>query len=188
MKRLLPLVILISVIFTLASPPAFALEADGRAQPEINAPAAILMEKETGTVLYEKNAHEPGFPASITKIMTMLLIVEDIEAGRLRLDDTVIASERAASFGGSCVYLEAGEQMSVSDMLKCIAVVSANDCAVAMAEHIRTITTIRWRFWRMCASTAITSGSAGRHSSTTSANRRASAGTTISVGRSTVII
>ena len=68
--------------------------------------------------------------------MTMLLIVEDIEAGRLRLDDTVIASERAASFGGSCVYLEAGEQMSVSDMLKCIAVVSANDCAVAMAEHI----------------------------------------------------
>ena len=68
--------------------------------------------------------------------MTMLLIVEDIEAGRLKLDDTVIASERAASFGGSCVYLEAGEQMSVSDMLKCIAVVSANDCAVAMAEHI----------------------------------------------------
>lgn len=136
MKRLLPLVILISVIFTLASPPVFALGAEGRAQPEINAPAAILMEKETGTVLYEKNAHEPGFPASITKIMTMLLIVEDIEAGRLRLDDTVIASERAASFGGSCVYLEAGEQMSVSDMLKCIAVVSANDCAVAMAEHI----------------------------------------------------
>ena len=136
MKRLLPLVILISVIFTLASPPVFALGAEGRAQPEVSAPAAILMEKETGTVLYEKNAHEPGFPASITKIMTMLLIVEDIEAGRLRLDDTVIASERAASFGGSCVYLEAGEQMSVSDMLKCIAVVSANDCAVAMAEHI----------------------------------------------------
>ena len=136
MKRLLPLVILISVIFTLASPPAFALDADGRAQPEVSAPSALLMEKETGTVLYEKNAHEPGFPASITKIMTMLLIVEDIEAGRLKLDDTVIASERAASFGGSCVYLEAGEQMSVSDMLKCIAVVSANDCAVAMAEHI----------------------------------------------------
>ena len=136
MKRLLPLVILISVIFTLASPSAFALDADGRAQPEVSAPTALLMEKETGTVLYEKNAHEPGFPASITKIMTMLLIVEDIEAGRLKLDDTVIASERAASFGGSCVYLEAGEQMSVSDMLKCIAVVSANDCAVAMAEHI----------------------------------------------------
>ena len=92
MKRLLPLVILISVIFTLASPSAFALDADGRAQPEVSAPTALLMEKETGTVLYEKNAHEPGFPASITKIMTMLLIVEDIEAGRLKLDDTVIES------------------------------------------------------------------------------------------------
>ena len=103
MKRLLPLVILISVIFTLASTPVFALGAEGRAQPEVSAPAAILMEKETGTVLYEKNSHEPGFPASITKIMTMLLIVEDIEAGRLKLDDTVIASEREASFGGSCV-------------------------------------------------------------------------------------
>jgi D-alanyl-D-alanine carboxypeptidase (penicillin-binding protein 5/6) len=68
--------------------------------------------------------------------MTMLLIAEDLDSGRLRLDDTVTASARAASFGGSCVYLEEGEQMSVSDMLKCIAVVSANDCAVAMAEHL----------------------------------------------------
>ncbi len=94
------------------------------------------MEKETGTVLYEKNAHEPGFPASITKIMTMLLIVEDIEAEAGSSLMTRSSQANAASFGGSCVYLEAGEQMSVSDMLKCIAVVSANDCAVAMAEHI----------------------------------------------------
>ncbi len=104
--------------------------------PEIGSPAAVLMEKETGTVIYAKNADEPGFPASITKIMTMLLIVEAIENGSISVEDTIIASERAASFGGSCVYLEPGEQMSVREMLKCIAVVSANDCAVAMAEHL----------------------------------------------------
>ncbi len=103
---------------------------------DITAPSAILMEKSTGEILYEKDAHQKVFPASVTKVMTMLLIVEDIEAGKIRLDDTVTASARAASFGGSCVYLEEGEQMSVSDMLKCIAVVSANDCAVAMAEHL----------------------------------------------------
>lgn len=103
---------------------------------DISAPSAVLMEKYTGELLYEKNAHERIFPASVTKVMTMLLIVEDIESGRLALDDTVTASARAASFGGSCVYLEEGEKMSVDDMLKCIAVVSANDCAVAMAEHI----------------------------------------------------
>ena len=102
----------------------------------VSAPAALLMEKETGTVLYEKNAHERLFPASVTKVMTMLLIMEDIDSGRLSLDDVVTASERAASFGGSCVYLEQGEQMTVREMLKCIAVVSANDCAVAMAEHL----------------------------------------------------
>ncbi len=102
----------------------------------VSAPSAVLMEKSTGTVLYEKNAHERRAPASVTKVMTLLLIAEDIESGRIALDDTVTASARAASFGGSCVYLEEGEQMSVSDMLKCIAVVSANDCAVAMAEHL----------------------------------------------------
>ena len=104
--------------------------------PSVSAPSALLMEKTTGTVIYEKNSKEHLFPASITKIMTMLLIVEDIEAGKLDLNDTVTASRRASTFGGSCVYLEEGKQMSVSEMLKCIAVVSANDCAVAMAEHI----------------------------------------------------
>ena len=102
----------------------------------VSAPSALLMEKETGTVLYEKNAHTRLFPASVTKIMTMLLIMEDIDSGKLNLDDVVTASARAASFGGSCVYLEEGEQMTVRDMLKCIAVVSANDCAVAMAEEL----------------------------------------------------
>lgn len=102
----------------------------------ISAPSAVLMEKETGQLLYEKNAHERMLPASVTKVMTLLLITEDIESGRLKTDDIVTASARAASFGGSCVYLEEGEQMSVDEMLKCIAVVSANDCAVAMAEHV----------------------------------------------------
>jgi len=103
---------------------------------KIAAPYAVLMEKETGEVLYEKGAHERTVPASVTKVMTLLLIVEDIESGKITPDDTVTASARAASFGGSCVYLEEGEQMSVDEMLKCIAVVSANDCAVAMAEHL----------------------------------------------------
>ena len=102
----------------------------------VSAPSALLMEKETGTVLYEKNAHTRLFPASVTKVMTMLLIAEDVDSGRLSLDDAVTASARAASFGGSCVYLEEGEQMTAGEMLKCIAVVSANDCAVAMAEHL----------------------------------------------------
>ena len=90
---------------------------------EISAPSAILTEKVTGDVIYEKNPHERLPPASVTKVMTMLLIVEAIEHGDISLEDTVIASERAASFGGSCVYLEQGEKMSVSEMLKCICVV-----------------------------------------------------------------
>ena len=102
----------------------------------ISAPYAVLMEKETGELLYEKGAHERTLPASVTKVMTLLLIIEDLESGKIKADDIVTASARAASFGGSCVYLEEGEQMSVDDMLKCIAVVSANDCAVAMAEHL----------------------------------------------------
>ena len=102
----------------------------------IAAPSALLMEQETGAVLYEKNADARMAPASVTKIMTLLLILEDLESGKIKEDEIVTASRRAASFGGSCVYLEEGERMSVREMLKCIAVVSANDCAVAMAEHL----------------------------------------------------
>ncbi|MBR3294373.1 MAG: D-alanyl-D-alanine carboxypeptidase [Oscillospiraceae bacterium] len=117
-------------------PAASNAQSAGTADLKLASPSALLMERETGTVLYEKNAHERLFPASVTKVMTLLLIAEDVDSGKLKLSDTVTASERAASFGGSCVYLEVGEQMSVSDMIKCIAVVSANDCAVAMAEHL----------------------------------------------------
>ena len=132
MKRTVSLILALCLS---ALPCAHAAAADAPVL-NITAPSAILMEKETGEVLYEKKADEPGFPASVTKIMTMLLIIEAMENGAISADDTVVASERAASFGGSCVYLEAGERMSVRDMLKCIAVVSANDCAVAMAEHL----------------------------------------------------
>ena len=98
--------------------------------------SAVLMDVETGTVLYEKNAHEKLSPASVTKVMTMLLIMEAIDSGKIGWDDTVIASETAAAKGGSQVYLKVGESMTVADMVKSIAVSSANDCACAMAEHI----------------------------------------------------
>ena len=98
--------------------------------------SALLMDIATGTVLYEQNAHEKLAPASVTKVMTMLLIMEAIDSGRIGWDDTVTASESAAAKGGSQIYLKVGETMSVTDMVKSIAVSSANDCACAMAEHI----------------------------------------------------
>ena len=133
MKRILIFCLLIC--FALSTP-AYALEALKDKDLTVDAPCAVLMEKSTGQILYEKNSHDRLSPASITKIMTLLLIVEDIEAGKIKTEDIVTASTRAASFGGSCVYLEAGEKMSIHEMLKCIAVASANDCAVAMAEHL----------------------------------------------------
>lgn len=98
--------------------------------------SALLMEISTGKVLYEKNAHEQLAPASVTKVMTMLLIMEAIDSGKIQWEEPVIASEAAAAKGGSQVYLKVGEQMSVTDMLRSVAVSSANDCACALAEHI----------------------------------------------------
>ena len=106
------------------------------AEPEVAGKAVILMDAATGTILYESNAHEKLAPASVTKVMTMLLIMEAIDGGQLRWDDPVTASEAAAAKGGSQVYLKVGETMTVADMVKSIAVSSANDCACAMAEHI----------------------------------------------------
>lgn len=102
----------------------------------LNAKSALLMDVATGTVLYEKECHERLAPASVTKVMTMLLIMEALDDGRIHLEDQVTASETAAAKGGSQIYLKAGETMPVSDMLKSIAVSSANDCACAMAELI----------------------------------------------------
>ena len=109
-----------------------------RAQAALEVPgkSALLMDVATGTVLYEKNAHEPLPPASVTKVMTLLLIMEAIDDGRLQWSDLVTASETAAGKGGSQIFLKVGEQMTVADMVKSIAVSSANDCACAMAEHL----------------------------------------------------
>lgn len=103
---------------------------------EISAPSAILMDAATGTILFEKNADERLPPASVTKVMTLLLVMEALDSGRISWDDTVIASESAAAKGGSQVYLEVGEQMSMDEMLKSVVVSSANDCATALAEHV----------------------------------------------------
>ena len=107
-----------------------------QAQIEISAPSAVLMEASTGTVIYEKDADTARPPASVTKVMTMLLIFDALEAGTIRLEDEVTTSEYAASMGGSQVFLEPGEIQTVDTMLKCIAVASANDACVAMAEYI----------------------------------------------------
>ena len=103
---------------------------------QIPAKSALLMEMETGKVLYASNENEPLAPASVTKVMTLLLIMEAIDSGKIGWDDTVTASEAAAAKGGSQIYLKVGETMSVTDMVKAIAVSSANDCACAMAEHL----------------------------------------------------
>ena len=102
----------------------------------ITAPSAVLMEASTGTVVLEKNPHEKLPPASVTKIMTLLLIFDSLSQGKIRLEDSVTTSAYAASMGGSQVFLEEGETQSVETMIKCIAVASANDASVAMAEHI----------------------------------------------------
>ena len=102
----------------------------------VNAPSAILIEESSGQVLYELNADEKLPIASVTKTMTMLLIMEALDSGKITLADMVTTSEYAASMGGSQVFLEVGEQMSVEDMLKAIVIASGNDAAVAMAEHI----------------------------------------------------
>ena len=103
---------------------------------EVSAPSAVLMEKETGTVLYEKDAHAKLEPASVTKVMTLLLTMEAIDAGQLSYDTVITASAHACSMGGSQIWLEENEQMTVDDMLKAVCVVSANDCAVALAEAV----------------------------------------------------
>ena len=109
------------------------------AQPEglsVAGKSALLMDAATGTVLFESNSHEKLAPASVTKVMTLLLIMEAIDSGKISWKDTVTASAEAAAKGGSQIFLKEGETMSVEDMVKSIAVSSANDCACAMAEHI----------------------------------------------------
>ena len=104
--------------------------------PTVNCGAAVLMEKETGTILYEQNSHDKLEPASVTKVMTLLLVMEALDSGRISLEQTVTMSAHAVSMGGSQIWLKEGEQMTVRDLLKAVAVVSANDGAVALAELV----------------------------------------------------
>ena len=128
-KRVLVLLMISALLLPALCVPALA-------SPDIKAPSAILMERSTGTSLYENNAHEKLHPASVTKIMTLLLVMEALENGQISWDDTVTASQAAASKGGSQVFLEEGETMSMEEMLKSVVVASANDCATALAEHL----------------------------------------------------
>lgn len=105
-------------------------------QEELTSPSAILMEPTTHKILFEKNANEQRACASITKVMTLLLVMEAIEDGKIAYDDIVTTSEHAKSMGGSDIWLEVGEQMTVDEMIKATAVASANDAAVALAEHL----------------------------------------------------
>ena len=103
---------------------------------DLSCESAILISQDPGEVLYEHNAHEKLRPASVTKVMTILLIMEEIDSGRLSYSDKIACSETASSMGGSQIWLDATEELTVDEMLKAICVVSANDCTVAMAEHI----------------------------------------------------
>ncbi|MBQ8852277.1 MAG: D-alanyl-D-alanine carboxypeptidase, partial [Oscillibacter sp.] len=126
MKRLLCVVLGVSLLTT----GVWAAPAQQAAPVSLNlqAASAVLMEKETGTLLYEQNPHEQLEPASVTKIMTLLLIFEAIDSGRISREDMVTISAYAAGMGGSQVYLKEGETMSVEEMLKCVIIASANDC------------------------------------------------------------
>lgn len=122
---------LISVLLILALCAAPVLAA-----PEVGAPSAVLMEASTGKILYEKDAHARLRPASVTKIMTLLLVMEALDSGAMAWDDVVTASADATKKGGSQVYLREGEQMTVEEMVKSVVVASANDCAAALAEKV----------------------------------------------------
>lgn len=130
MKRVMGLLLALALVL-----PVMNVRA-GAVNLELNAKSALLMDVATGTVLFEKECHERLAPASVTKVMTMLLIMEAVDSGRISMTDTVTASQAAAAKGGSQIFLKEGESMTVSDMLKSIAVSSANDCACAMAEHL----------------------------------------------------
>ena len=136
LRRLSALALSLAITSLLFSPiPAAAAQEDNMPLP-LSSASALLMEKKTGTVLLQQNAHQKLEPASVTKVMTLLLVMEAVDSGRLSLDEPVPVSAHAAGMGGSQVYLKEGERLSVSDLIKCVAVVSGNDCAVALAERL----------------------------------------------------
>ena len=136
LRRLSALVLSLAIAPLLFLPTPAAAANEDSMPLVLSSASALLMEKETGTVLLQQNAHQKLEPASVTKIMTLLLVMEAVDSGRLSLDELVPVSAHAAGMGGSQVYLKEGEQLSVSDLIKCVAVVSGNDCAVALAERL----------------------------------------------------
>jgi len=134
MKRIISMVITTVILaFMLVSP---TLAAEKKGELVQNVKSAILIDRDTGTVLYEKNSNEELPPASMTKVMTMLLIMEALDQGKLKMDEKIRTSEYAASMGGSQIFLEPGEEMTTEQMLKGIAIGSGNDAAVAVAERL----------------------------------------------------
>ncbi|MBR4086278.1 MAG: D-alanyl-D-alanine carboxypeptidase, partial [Clostridia bacterium] len=131
MKKLIAFMLIVTLATTICCIKTYAEGA-----PDVSCPSAILMDQTTGAILFEKNADEKRAPASVTKVMTLLLIMEAVESGKLEWDSPIAVSPEAAGMGGSQVYLKEGETMTTDEMVKCIAVVSANDCCVAMAEAI----------------------------------------------------
>ena len=127
MKRILPLLLIFALLLCVP------VRAD---ELTLDAPPALLMEKATGTVLFAKDEHTPREGASVTKVMTLLLTMEAIDSGALSYDDTVTGSAHAASMGGSQIWLKEGEQMRAEDLIKAVCVVSGNDAAVALGEHL----------------------------------------------------
>lgn len=136
MKRFVSFIVTSFLLTCLWSPSAFAAEEKKNTDIVSNVKSAILIERDTGTVLYEKNSNEELPPASMTKIMTMLLIMEALDQGKLKWDEKIRTSEYAASMGGSQIFLEPGEEMTTKEMLRGIAIGSGNDASVAMAERI----------------------------------------------------
>lgn len=136
LRRLSALALSLAMTSLLFSPLPAAAAQEGNMPLPLSSASALLMEKETGTVLLQQNAHQKLEPASVTKVMTLLLVMEAVDSGRLSLDESVPVSAHAAGMGGSQVYLKEGERLSVSDLIKCVAVVSGNDCAVALAERL----------------------------------------------------
>ena len=128
--------ILIPIVCLLLSPLPASAQSTDNLPFQVNADSAILMDTATGTILYAKNADQALPPASVTKIMTLLLFMEEIDAGNISLEDEISVSEYAASMGGSQVFLEPGESMKAEELLKCVIIASANDAAVTLAEKI----------------------------------------------------
>lgn len=135
-KKIKPGIAILLFFLTLCSEGTFICYAEDSSKPQLLSESYVLMEASTGTVLHEKDMHKVLPPASITKIMTLLLIYEALEDGTITKETIITTTDHAASMGGSQVYLEAGEQQTVETLIKCISIASANDACVAMAEHL----------------------------------------------------